>query len=120
MPEPLVPGAAPPAHPRPPYWRDSTSTLYVGDARDVLSEMAAGSADCMVTSPPYWGKRDYGVAGQYGHEPGPDAYVETLRATFVEAWRVWPTTGPAGSTSVIPTPPAEAPQPASTLISAAT
>ena len=88
MPEPLVPGVVPPSHLRPSYWCDPTSTLYVGDARDVLSEMAAGSADCIVTSPPYWGKRDYGVAGQYGHEPGPDAYVETLRATFAEARRV--------------------------------
>ena len=40
MPEPLVPGAVPPSRPHPPYWRDSTSTLYVGDARDVLAEMA--------------------------------------------------------------------------------
>ena len=37
-----------------------------------------GSADCIVTSPPYWAKRDYGVAGQYGHEPDPAAYVATL------------------------------------------
>ena len=88
MPEPPVPGATPLSPPRTPYWRDSTSTLYVGDARDVLAEMTTGSADCIVTSPPYWGKRDYRVAGQYGHEPDPDAYVETLRATFAEAWRV--------------------------------
>ncbi len=73
---------------RPPYWNDSTAALYVGDARDVLAEMPGGSADCIVTSPPYWGKRDYGVAGQYGHEPGPAAYVETLRAVFAEARRV--------------------------------
>ncbi len=88
MPELPVPGAVPLSRPRSPYWRDSTSTLYVGDARHVLAEMTTGSADCIVTSPPYWGKRDYGVAGQYGHEPGPDAYVETMRATFAEAWRV--------------------------------
>ena len=50
--------------------------------------MASGSADCIVTSPPYWGKRDYGVVGQYGNEPDPAAYVETLRATFAEARRV--------------------------------
>jgi site-specific DNA-methyltransferase (cytosine-N4-specific) len=41
-----------------------------------------------VTSPPYWAKRDYGVDGQYGHEPSTTAYVETLRATFREARRV--------------------------------
>jgi site-specific DNA-methyltransferase (cytosine-N4-specific) len=71
-----------------PYWQDSTSTLYVGDAREVLSEMPDGSANCIVTSPPYWGKRDYGVAGQYGREPDPDAYVRTLRETFANARRV--------------------------------
>jgi site-specific DNA-methyltransferase (cytosine-N4-specific) len=64
------------------------SALYVGDAREVLSEMPDGSADCIVTSPPYWGKRDYGVAGQYGREPDPDSYVRTLRETFAEARRV--------------------------------
>jgi site-specific DNA-methyltransferase (cytosine-N4-specific) len=71
-----------------PYWHDSTSALYVGDALGVLSGMPSGSANCIVTSPPYWGKRDYGVAGQYGNEPEPAAYVETLRATFSEARRV--------------------------------
>ena len=54
----------------------------------VLAALPAGSADCIVTSPPYWAKRDYGVRGQYGHEPDPAAYVETLRGVFREAWRV--------------------------------
>jgi DNA modification methylase len=62
--------------------------LYVGDARTVLAGMPDQSADCIVTSPPYWGKRDYGVAGQYGHEDTPAAYVETMRKTFAEARRV--------------------------------
>ena len=62
--------------------------LYVGDARTVLAGMSAGSANCIVTSPPYWGKRDYGVAGQYGHEDTPVAYVETMRDVFREARRV--------------------------------
>src|SRR5580692_9993839 len=63
-------------------------TLHVGDARAVLSQMPAGSANCIVTSPPYWGKRDYGVAGQYGHEDSPAAYVATMREVFREARRV--------------------------------
>src|SRR5215469_10797656 len=63
-------------------------TLHVGDARHILAEMPEGSADCIVTSPPYWGKRDYGVAGQYGHEASPDAYVATMRGVFGEARRV--------------------------------
>ena len=45
------------------YWSNPTATLHVGDARDVLAAMPDGSADCIVTSPPYWAKRDYGVAG---------------------------------------------------------
>jgi len=73
---------------RAPYWHDAASTLYVGDALDVLAGMPDGSADCIVTSPPYWGKRDYGVAGQYGREPSPDAHVGTLRAVFAETRRV--------------------------------
>jgi site-specific DNA-methyltransferase (cytosine-N4-specific) len=46
------------------------------------------SANCIVTSPPYWGKRNYGVAGQYGHEDTPAAYVNTMREVFAEARRV--------------------------------
>jgi DNA modification methylase len=71
-----------------PFWHDARSAIYLGDACDVLAAMPAGSADCIVTSPPYWAKRDYGVAGQYGREPSPAAYVETLRAVFREARRV--------------------------------
>jgi DNA modification methylase len=62
-----------------PSWRNASSALYVGDARDVLAAMPDQSADCIVTSPPYWAKRDYGVPGQYGHEHTPAAYVATLR-----------------------------------------
>ena len=72
-----------PAPPRSQPW-----TLYVGDARAVLAAMPDQSADCIVTSPPYWGKRDYGVAGQYGHEDTPAAYVDTMRDVFREARRV--------------------------------
>jgi len=84
--EPLIP--MPSHRPRVPYWRDETSALYVGDAIEVLAEMPDGSADCIVTSPPYWGKRDYGMARQYGREPDPASYVRTLKATFTEARRV--------------------------------
>jgi DNA modification methylase len=63
-------------------------TMYAGDAHSVLASMPGQSANCIVTSPPYWGKRNYGVAGQYGHEDTPAAYVETMRAVFREARRV--------------------------------
>src|ERR1700733_10284176 len=62
--------------------------LYVGDARSVLAGMPGQSANCIVTSPPYWGKRYYGVAGQYGHEGTPADYVDTMRDVFREARRV--------------------------------
>ena len=70
------------------YFSEPAMTLHLGDARDVLTAMPAESADCIVTSPPYWAKRDYGVSGQYGHEPDPAAYVATLQAVFREARRV--------------------------------
>ena len=50
--------------------------------------MATGSVDCIVTSPPYWAKRDYGAVGQYGHEPDQEGYVDTLRGIFREVRRV--------------------------------
>jgi DNA modification methylase len=71
-----------------PHTGDQPWSMYAGDARTVLATMPAGSADCIVTSPPYWGKRDYGAAGQYGHEDTPAAYVETMRDVFREARRV--------------------------------
>lgn len=63
-------------------------TLLAGDCRDVLATLPAGSAQCCVTSPPYFGLRDYGVSGQIGLEPTPDAYVAELVAVFREVRRV--------------------------------
>ncbi|MEV4076641.1 DNA-methyltransferase [Nonomuraea fuscirosea] len=72
---------------REPYWSDEQAAIYHGDACQVLAEMPAGSVDCIVTSPPYWGLRHY-CDGQYGQESTIWAYVDTLRATFTEARRV--------------------------------
>lgn len=71
-----------------PYYRDDQVTLLLGDALDVLRTLPDGSVDCIVTSPPYYALRDYGTPGQYGLEPTPAAYVETMRALFAEARRV--------------------------------
>jgi site-specific DNA-methyltransferase (cytosine-N4-specific) len=73
---------------RTPYWSDAAAALYVGDAREVLAEMPGRAVDCIVTSPPFWGKRDYGVPGQYGLESTPEEYVQHLRDVFTEARRV--------------------------------
>jgi DNA modification methylase len=62
--------------------------IMTGDVRDRLSEMAYESVDCVVTSPPYWGLRDYGADGQLGREPTPEAYVESMVKVFREVRRV--------------------------------
>lgn len=71
-----------------PYFTDGTVTLHHGDSLAVLREMPDQSVDCCVTSPPYFGLRDYGVEGQYGLESSPAEYVETMRALFAEVRRV--------------------------------
>lgn len=71
-----------------PYYSDETVTLYHGDSLAVLRSMPDQSVDCCVTSPPYFGLRDYGSEGQYGLEASPAEYVETMRALFAEVRRV--------------------------------
>lgn len=71
-----------------PYYADDAITLYLGDAAAVLAALPDASADCVVTSPPYFGLRDYGIDGQYGLEDSPSEYVETMRAVFAQARRV--------------------------------
>lgn len=58
------------------------------DAIDGLRRLPDASIQCCVTSPPYWGLRDYGVPDQLGLEHTPDAYVERLVAIFREVRRV--------------------------------
>lgn len=64
------------------------TTVINGDCRKILSMMDDGDVDCCVTSPPYFGLRDYGVAGQIGLESTPDAYVAEVVAVFREVRRV--------------------------------
>jgi len=59
-----------------------------GDCREVLKTLPDCSVHCCVTSPPYFGLRDYGCAGQIGLESTPDAYVAELVAVFREVRRV--------------------------------
>lgn len=70
------------------HYRDDEVTLHSGDALAVARELPAESADCIVTSPPYFGLRDYGISGQYGLEASPAEYVETMRTLFSELRRV--------------------------------
>lgn len=71
-----------------PFYADDAVTLHHGKAVDVLRTLDAGSVDCCVTSPPYYGLRDYGVDGQLGAEPSPAEYVAALVATMREVRRV--------------------------------
>ncbi len=73
---------------RRPYYSDDQVTLHLGDALQICRQLNAGAADCIVTSPPYFGLRDYGADGQYGLEASPAEYVEHMRALFVELRRV--------------------------------
>lgn len=65
-----------------------TVTIRHGDCREVLRTLPAESVNCCVTSPPYFGLRDYGVAGQIGLEPTPDEFVAELVSLFGEVRRV--------------------------------
>jgi DNA modification methylase len=62
--------------------------ILQGDCREVLKTLPDCSVDCCVTSPPYFGLRDYGCAGQIGLESTPEAYVAELVAVFCEVKRV--------------------------------
>lgn len=63
-------------------------TILNSDCRDALKTLPDQSVHCVVTSPPYFGLRDYGVAKQIGLEPTPDAFVSELVAVFGEVRRV--------------------------------
>src|SRR3990167_7064158 len=60
--------------------------MILADARHI--PLADESVQCVVTSPPYWGLRDYGVEGQIGLEATPEEYVAQILKVFEEAWRV--------------------------------
>jgi DNA modification methylase len=62
--------------------------FYCGDVRDCLTQIKSATVQCVVTSPPYWGLRDYGVTGQIGLEANPEEYLGTMVAVFREVRRV--------------------------------
>jgi site-specific DNA-methyltransferase (adenine-specific) len=70
------------------YFASPRLHLYHGDAATVLATLPERSVDCIVTSPPYYGQRDYGVEGQLGLEPHPQKYIDGLVAVFRQARRV--------------------------------
>lgn len=60
----------------------------IGDCRERLRDLPDQSVNCVVTSPPYFGLRDYGVDGQIGREPTPDDFIEAMVEVFREVRRV--------------------------------
>lgn len=64
------------------------STLFEGDALTVLRRLPSGSVRCVVTSPPYWGLRDYGIEEQLGLESTMQQFLHRLVAIFSEVKRV--------------------------------
>lgn len=65
-----------------------TVQILKGDCREVLRSLPDDSVHCVVTSPPYWGLRDYGVDGQLGMERTLGEHVETMALVFQEVRRV--------------------------------
>lgn len=62
--------------------------ILVGDSREVLGRLGSRSVQCCVTSPPYWGLRDYDSSAQLGAESSPQEYVTNLVEVFREVRRV--------------------------------
>lgn len=62
--------------------------ILIGDVREKLRELDDNSINCVVTSPPYWGLRDYGQDGQIGLEQEPEEYIANMVDVFKEVKRV--------------------------------
>jgi DNA modification methylase len=62
--------------------------IYIGDALEVLKSLPSESINCAITSPPYYGLRDYGVSGQIGLEVSPEEYIRRLVDVFRQVYRV--------------------------------
>lgn len=62
--------------------------IYCGNCVEVLKTFSDKSINCCITSPPYYGLRDYGVSGQIGNEDTPEQYIEKLVNVFEEVRRI--------------------------------
>ena len=69
-------------------YQDNSGEIHLGDALTVLRGLPAGMARTCVTSPPYWGLRDYKAEGQLGLESTPEEYITRLADIFDEVRRV--------------------------------
>lgn len=71
-----------------PWLDDGDVRLYLGEARRVLAALPERSVQTVVTSPPYWGLRDYDSPDQIGLEPSPEFYTEAIVSVFAAVRRV--------------------------------
>jgi site-specific DNA-methyltransferase (adenine-specific) len=60
--------------------------LILGDIRQVYEKIKDHSIDCVITSPPYYRQRDYGVAGQIGQENSPEKHAKEIAHVFRLLW----------------------------------
>lgn len=70
------------------YYQNHKCILHHGDVIDCLRQLEPESVQCVVTSPPYWNLRDYGIEGQLGLEQTIEQFVEKMVAVFREVRRV--------------------------------
>ncbi|GGY87973.1 DNA-methyltransferase [Shewanella fodinae] len=70
------------------YYPVDGCRVLIGDCIEQMRQLPAQSVHCCVTSPPYYGLRDYGVDGQIGLEPTPEEFIQKLVAVFREVRRV--------------------------------
>ena len=77
------------------FYADDHTLIFQAEVREALAWLKAAGlfVDCIVTSPPFYGQRDYGVAGQIGLEGTPYEFVSKLIDTFCDAREVLKTTG---------------------------
>lgn len=77
------------------FYHDKQSVVFQGDVRAQLRHIAASGVkvDCIVTSPPFYGQRDYAVDGQIGLEEHPQQFLDNLLETFQLCWDVLSETG---------------------------
>ena len=73
---------------RPPWFSLDGSMIIEGDALYAVGRLPSKSIQCVVTSPPYWGLRDYEIEGQIGLEPTLEQFLNHLVAIFSEIKRV--------------------------------
>jgi site-specific DNA-methyltransferase (cytosine-N4-specific) len=76
-----------------PLLRKRRISFLCGDSRHLLSLIPSNSINCIITSPPYWGLRDYGHPDQIGLEDSLENYLKDLKDIFAEAKRILKSTG---------------------------